>query len=500
MLLDLTFNFNENKMKKHRLIAAILLSMLTLSGCNKDFLDRQPLDKFSSAEFWKTKKDFDIALTAIYGHLQRNIFSIETPNWDNLTDNAYGQHSYNGTQSIVTGVISPSTGGYISDVYGQCYAGIARVNIFLKQLETFQGSDIGESDKKNFAAQAKFMRAYYYFLLYACYGDVPLIKDPLTLENQIQPKTLSNDILTFVLLDLDTSIPDLPSVLYDKNNGRLVRASAQALKLRVLMYAAYGDNGVPNLNMLADARVLAQEIMNTGYRLAPQFESVFRDATQEGNPEILFSIKFLAPNNSTQMDMLYGDWLVVSPLKSLFNAFEEGDKRRDLSIFENEVNFGGNIYKPSNNKPTGYGVKKFLTPDLMPYGYSTPSQQDWVMLRYAEVLLNFAEAENELSGVTEEVKNTINSIRQRAGLKEISTTNLTKEKMREIIRKERRLELAFEGIRYFDLKRWHIAGDVLNNVKDGILTYKFEDRFYHWPLPQSEIDKSGNILVQNKDY
>jgi hypothetical protein len=77
---------------------------------------------------------------------------------------------------------------------------------------------------------------------------------------------------------------------------------------------------------------------------------------------------------------------------------------------------------------------------------------------------------------------------------------LTKDQMRERIRHERRIELAFEGLRYFDLRRWHIAGEVLNNVKDGINPYHYEDKFFHWPLPQPEIDKSGGVLVQNPDY
>lgn len=135
----------------------------------------------------------------------------------------------------------------------------------------------------------------------------------------------------------------------------------------------------------------------------------------------------------------------------------------------------------------------------MPYGYSTQSQQDWVMFRFAEVLLSFAEAENELSGPTVAARDAIDAIRSRAGLGEVPQTIGT-EQFRQLIRKERRMEMAFEGIRYFDLKRWHIAGEVLNQVTDGILTYKFEDKFYKWPIPQTEIDKSQGVLIQNEDY
>src|SRR5690606_23253742 len=114
---------------------------------------------------------------------------------------------------------------------------------------------------------------------------------------------------------------------------------------------------------------------------------------------IIFSIKFLAPTNYTSMDQWYGDWVGVSPLPSFVELFEAGDLRKDISIFEKVVDFGtGKVHQPSNNMPTGYGMKKFLTPENIPYDYSTRSAQDWVLLRYAEVLLNYAEAENELSG------------------------------------------------------------------------------------------------------
>ncbi|HLT51707.1 MAG TPA: RagB/SusD family nutrient uptake outer membrane protein, partial [Arenibacter sp.] len=292
---------------------------------------------------------------------------------------------------------------------------------------------------------------------------------------------------------------NLPDALYADGGGHAVKTSAQALKLRVLMFAAYGDTGTADTGLMTQARDLALEIMGAGYDLSPNFEDVFQDATQEGNPEIIFSIKFLAPDNATEMDMWYGDWVVISPLQNLVDAFEPSDPRLEKTIYTNEVNFDGNIHNPSNGTPTGYGLKKFLTPDLMPYGYSTQSQQDWVLLRYADVLLMYAEAQNELVGVDQSVYDALNEIRGRVGMPDIPT-GLTKDPMREVIRHERRIELAFEGLRYYDLKRWRIAEEVLNNISDGLLTYTFEERFYHWPLPLAEIDKSHGVLEQNPDY
>lgn len=488
-------------MKKYIIYSFLVFIVLGMGSCETDFLDKNPLDKLSSSEFWKSKSDFDMALAAVYSSTQGGggIISYGMPNWDVLTDNAYGQHNYWGSQTFVQGNISPATGGYITDMYDTCYNGITRVNIFLKQLANYQGTDINAETKSKYEAEAKFIRGYYYYLLYFSYGAVPITTEPLNLENQIQPKSPAQEVLNQSLSDIDFAIANLSQSLYPDNAGHAVKTSAQALKLRVLMYTAYDQTGSPNTEILTQARDLALEIMNSGYSLDPTFENVFRDGTQEDSGEIMFSIKFLAPDNSTPMDQWYGDWLVVSPLQNLVDDFEEGDLRYEKSIFEDIIDINGNIHSPSNDDPTGYGLKKFLSPGLMPYGYSTQSQQDWVMLRYAEVLLSYAEAQNEIVGPDQSVIDAVDAIRERADLQGLAD-GLNKEEMRAQIRHERRIEFAFEGMRYYDLKRWRIAEEVLNNVTDGVLSYHFEDRFYLWPLPQTEIDKSQGVLEQNPDY
>lgn len=488
-------------MKKYIIYSILVFIGFNLSGCETDFLDKNPKDRLSSAEFWKSKSDFDMALAAVYSSTQGGggVISYGMPNWDVLTDNAYGQHNYWSSQTFVQGNISPATGGYITDMYNTCYKGIARVNLFLDQLANYQGDDISQEAKIQYEAEAKFIRGYYYYLLYFSYGAVPITIEPLNLDNQDQPKSTAQEVLNQSLSDIDFAIANLSQTLYPDSGGHAVKTSAQALKLRVLMYEGYDQAGLPNVEILTQARDLALEIMNAGYELDPIFENVFRDGTQEDSPEIMFSIKFLAPDNATPMDQWYGDWLVVSPLQNLVDSFEEGDLRYEKSIFEDTIDINGNIHSPSNDDPTGYGVKKFLSPGLMPYGYSTQSQQDWVMLRYAEVLLSYAEAQNELMGPDQSVIDAINAIRVRADLEGLAV-GLSKADLRDLIRHERRIEFAFEGMRYYDLKRWRIAEEVLNNVTDGVLTYHFEERFYHWPIPQTEIDKSQGILEQNPDY
>ncbi len=477
----------------------ILSASLSLGACS-GFLDKNPTDQLSTELFWQSRSDFDNALTAVYGTLQRDLYSSGAPNWDALTDNGYGQHNYYGSNAIVQGNIFPSSGGYISDIYSSSYQGIARANIFMQKLEQYSGSDISESLKAQMISEAKFVRGYFYLQLFQAYGSVPVVTEPLNFETQFQAKSSDSQVFDQVVADLEDAIAGLPEIPFYSGEGHAVRSSAQALLLRAYMFVAYDESGTADVTILQQAKQLCDELIGSGYQLAENLSSVFQSGSQEGNPEIIFSIKFLAPDNYTAMDQWYGDWVVVSPLQNMVDDYEVGDRRLEQTIFEDFVDWGnGDVHIPSNNRPTGYGVKKFLTPSLIPYGYATRSDQDWVVARLGEVMLLKAEIDNELSGPNQAVYDAVNSIRRRSGLEDLSS-GLSQGQMREAIRHERRIELAFEGLRYYDLKRWKIAEEVLNGVSDGVIPYHFEKRFYQWPLPQSEIDKSNGVLEQNPNY
>ena len=172
-------------MKSHKFKLFLLLS-LALSACN-DSLELNPLDQISSSTFWKTKGDFDKALTANYASMQADPWAVELPVWNCLTDDGFAQHSSGSAKEITSGSISPSTGGYVSGVYSESYKAIARVNIFLAQLKAYTNTDVTEADRKLYEAEVRFLRGFYYFQLYYLYGDVPLVLEPLTLETQNQP-------------------------------------------------------------------------------------------------------------------------------------------------------------------------------------------------------------------------------------------------------------------------------------------------------------------------
>ncbi|PGH39510.1 MAG: RagB/SusD family nutrient uptake outer membrane protein [Candidatus Nephrothrix sp. EaCA] len=514
-------------MKNNKLMFS-LFGLLWLCACS-NFLDRTPLDQPSSETFWKTANDFNVALAACYASMQRGLYSDALPCWDNLTDNGYGQHPEDGyglTTEIVNGNISPNSGGFIATVYAGALADIARANIFLNQLNGFTGFD--PSKKKIYEAEVRMLRGYYYSYLYRCYGEVPIIDKPLDLSSQNQPKASAADVFQFMMKDVDFAIGNLEDVKYSANSGHWTKDAAKAFKARMLLYVAYDDFGTAKNDIMQQVKKLLQEIRN--YSLAPEFTDNFQDDKQEKCPEIIMSVKYLAPNNYTWADVWYGDWIVVSPLSNLISEFEFPDgsrgtvvphdskgvinvneytnedlKRRDSrlakTVFIDKYIVKGASYTPSNNRSLGTGLQKFLSQNLQtPYSGASQCQQDWVLLRYADVLLMLAEAENEINGSpTQIVYDAVNQVRRRSSMPELPP-GLSKEEMRNRIRHERRVELAFEGLRYFDLKRWKIAKQVLNNVKDGLTPYKFEDKNYLWPIPQSEIDKSNGTLIQNPSY
>ena len=518
-------------MKKY--ILSLITCAFLLGSCG-DFLDRNPYQQVSQEVFWKEKLHFEMALAGNYNLLQRpttvgdqdtRYIAASQPGFDCLTDNCYGKNNYGRTKEIVEGNISQSTTGYISVVYDGSYKGITRANIFLKQLAAYEGTDMTQTEKNNMEGEVRFLRAFYYFYLYMFYGDVPLVLEPLTIEEMKQPKAPASEILAQIITDLDFGIANLKDVPYHQNNGHICKSTAQALKARVLIFAAYGNTGVPDAGILRQVRDLCAEI-RPKYTLSPNYQHLFLSQQQNNTQEIIWAVNFLYPNGTgeQQINTLQVSYACWNPLQSFVDAFECIDglsidesplydpakpfENRDIrlkrTIYKDIITWDdGTTHNPTEDRITGYGVMKYLDQrtHTTPTNPNPPSNDvNIIQFRLAEVLLNYAEVQNELEGPDATVYELVNEIRTRAGLPNLPA-GLSKEQMREKIRKERRVELAFENAsRLFDLKRWKIMGDVYGKVTDGILTYRFEERFYKWPLPLQEIERSEGVLIQNPDY
>lgn len=508
--------------------------LLSLAACKKD-LNQNPTDQLSSGTFWKSRNDFDMALASCYSNLQNYSLSSGIQDLDGLSDNSLDLFSYGNEETINQGITVSS---HATDFwYYGGYARLARYNIFLTNLAQYSGTDIADVDKKNLEGQVRLLRAMEYYRLYTFYGEVPLVTQPLSVTTQYQPKAADADIFNQIIADCDFAIANLPDKSFTAANDHFTKAAAELLEARLYLYKGYDQSGNPNVENLKKAAQLTASIINSGlFQLGSYYRGLFSHTIgqQEGNPEYIFAVHFLAPTNSKlgqygfNISTMQFYWNSAHALPSLLNEYEfndgtpysPSDSRLDKNyLYKNrDPRMAQTVCKDSvfwedgTKQAIGTGNASGL-----PYMYWKVCDQDEVkqnggtsnqksntantayvpIMRYAEVLLTYAEATNEIDGPTGEVLRDINLIRARAKMPPVPL--LGKDQMRDRIRHERRVELAFEGFRYLDIKRWRIAPAVLNGVNDGIVTRRFETKNYLWPLPEQEV-RINDKLKQNPDY
>ena len=504
-----------------------LFSALLLTGisCSKEVLDKNPPDSVSTDIFWGSEADVNSAVAGVYSRLQQNFLGYERVYLDGLTDNAFlwdntNQANFN---LMTTGSLSASLSGAMGNFYSTPYRAIASCNYFLDNVDKAPMSEA----KKNVAkAEVRFIRALCYFDLVQAYGGVVVYKNfPSTLESAKISKSKKEQVYAFIEEDLDFAIANLPD---EKYNGHAVRGSAQGLKGRVLITQQKWPEAVA---------VLQQIITGGKFALSNNYAALFRtagQATAAVNTEIMFSTQYLATTNPQRtspgaagMDIELGWYSLMQPYQDLINDYEltdgksitesplynpatpflNRDPRLDLSVkLPNETWRNPNtnaVWGGSYSSFTGYLVEKYVDLSKAPFTTATVTDQDYIHLRYADVLLMFAEAKNEVSGPDATVYNAINQVRGRTGINMHAVDQAkynTKEKLRDYIRHERREEFAFEGQRYNDLKRWNIAHiklPTLSTPAGKPLVFNMNN--YVLPFQQSELDNNP-ALVQNPGY
>ncbi|MEX2232379.1 MAG: RagB/SusD family nutrient uptake outer membrane protein [Cyclobacteriaceae bacterium] len=501
-------------MKKLNLltVSVVLTTIVICISCQKDFLDKNPLDQISSQTFWKTEGDVNMALAGCYRRLQADFLGYRRVWTDCLSDNAFAHWGYYGIASMTLGVISPSSGGAVNASYYPPYRGIASCNFFLANVEKAQISD----EKKALAkAEVRFLRALMYFDLVNFFGDVILYKDlPKSADEAKIAKSPKAEVLAYIHADLDEAISSLPDVAYA---GHAVKGSALAIKARVLLYE----------QKWAEAAGFAQQIMSSGkFSLANNYLGIFSGtSTQLNNPEIIFSTQYLGPTNPTafveSMDVEIAWYACINPYQNLVDDYECTDGKpitesplydpadltwanRDPRLKLTMRNLTEVWPQPQEAGQTGYVMRKYIDFSHVPFSYSrTDSDQDMVLTRYADVLLMYAEAKNEVSGPDASIYDALDQIRSRPGVNMPPVDRAkynSKELLRDYIRHERRIELALEGYRYFDLKRWGIIGTILNTLKNPAgIPLVFKSEHYLFPFPQAELDNNPQ-LEQNPGY
>ncbi|WP_443938163.1 RagB/SusD family nutrient uptake outer membrane protein [Pedobacter sp. MW01-1-1] len=472
-----------------------IAAMIALSGCSKN-LEKLPESVLSEQAFWKSSDDAVLGVNGIYNSLaHNNMYGDFMRHSDAFTDNAFSQFSFNYYLEI-----SQNKGFSVSSVlpnsfWTKCYEGVVRAN---KAITNVPAIPMDEALKTRLLAEAHFLRALYYFHLTNLWGAVPLVLDPQTVNEQYVSRTPKAQVITQILSDIDYAETNLPPTFTGANVGRATKGAAIALKSRVKLYN----------KDYAGARDAANQLMTMGYDLAPaaDYADIFLPTKENTNKESIFEVQYLGGTGSgvgsgfnSNSGALANFSNTYNPEKDLADAYTTGDIRLAATILKPGQSFGGVNYTGTNS-PTGLAVRKSIIADATVTG---DGGANFVVFRYAEILLTYAEAQNELlSAPDQSVYNAINKVRARAGLLPLS--GLTKEQMLTAIKKERRLEFAFEGQHFFDLLRWgavdyKAAMDaVSNDVPNDVRTY--EDKLLLWPVPQAQVTINANLLPQNKGW
>lgn len=523
-----------------KIFICCVISIL-ITGCAKKALDTQPTDRYTEETYWTTEKDATAALTGCYQLLAANgLFGYATPLWeDAATPNAYDYGNSDGfsliaegTQTATNAATGTITSGIISLRWQDSYKGIGRCNTLLANIDKVAMDATLKTREK---AEAKFLRALYYTMLETYYGGVPLILDEPNLDTQGKlPRNTRDAVVKQILADLDEVAAILPVKYTGGDIGRATKGAALALKARVLLFEASPLNNATNdVNKWALAASAAKAVMDlpgTGYALFGNYRNLFLPAN-ENSSETVFDVQFKIPEEGNSFDLIDRQYNTNAPLRNIIDDYDMKDglppsqsplysaatpyQNRDPRMYQTIV-YPGDTYigavttATTPFKLTGYGVKKYSIYDTAPntnlINNAGLSETNYMFIRYADVLLMYAEAQNEAVGPDASVYSAVNLIRQRAGLVPFAIpTGKSQDQMRTIIRHERRIEFAFEGFYYNDIRRWKTAevvmnAPILNSQNLVIETRHFNAaRDYWWPIPQTQIDLNPN-LTQTPNY
>lgn len=494
------------------LIAGLLMGM---SGCKEDHLDIDPADQYSVETFWKTEEHARAGLSGCYQVLR----SLYGGGWiyetDMVTPNGWGYNENGGTGPLARGVHT-TTDATIAGRWNVNYQGIGRANTFLDKIG---GVTMNEELRQRMIGEARFLRALYYFNLQDFFGGVPLILEtPDAAKHASLPRDTKEKVVAQILQDLEEASAVLPASYPAADAGRATKGAALALKARVLLYQGRWAQAAEAAKAVMDLQV---------YTLFPNYRELFM-LQHEHNPEVIFNVEFLAPrflNNFDQTSyvlntpaplkdlvdtylMKDGNTTADSPLYDPAQPYENRDPRLHQTIAVIGYKFNGKVTQLADVVNTGFGLKKYtsFTDEVNKPIVAPSTDLNPILMRYAEVLLTYAEARNEHSGPDASVYAAVNAVRARPSVNMPALeAGLSQEEMRAVIRKERRVELAFEGLYYSDIRRWRTAeivnnGPIYNYAGKAITNRSFnKDRDYLWPIPFVQIQENPQ-LEQNPNY
>lgn len=491
-------------MRQLRIYLMSLIALLEIS-CSDDFLDRQPLDTINTENYPTTAEELVTVVNGAYQPLQwPKLYNMRMWTTDIMAGNsivgAGGGSDGVETQDWANFVTTTDNGGVL-DLWRGPWPGILMTNIV---LDAAPQMNIDKDIRDRSMGEAHFLRAHYYFILARFFGDVPLITEPQSSDSDLfPPRDPVSQVYELIINDLNAAAELLPSKsTYDSaDKGRASKGAAYGMLAKVHL----------TLGNYQQVVQYTSEVENLGYALNENYADNF-SITNENSVESLFEVQYASEggydfwSNENQAswtspfmgprgaNFVAGGYGWNQPTEEFVAAYEEGDERKDATVlYEGGPEFDQKAYE-SRFSLTGYNTRKFLVP-LSQVAAFDNSPLNFPVLRYADVLLMKAEALNEL-GQTELAEDYLNMVRNRAGLDDIG--NLSQADFRNAVLHERRMELAFEGQRWFDLIRVNDGEYGLNFLR-SIGKNNVSQKHLLFPIPQIELDRNPN-LVQNPGY
>jgi hypothetical protein len=541
-----TINF---KKIARTIMLVVVFIVLVLPGCNDDYLLENPKTAVSGAIFWNSEEDAHAALMGCYSTYIDG-WGERLGNYDKSMiwmSSWAGYSSWRDFGWARERQISP-THGTINTLWMKSFRQIARANYFLDNIDKV---NMEETKKVVMKAEARFLRAFTYFWLFQLWKNVPLVTTTLTFDEANHVEQASKEeLVNFILAELTEVAQDLPLEQEPSDRGRAEKGAAMALKGRLLM----------SEERWSEAATTYKEIMDLNrYVIDPRYKELFEDEG-ENNDEVIYANQYMenqmgeAMSQHTMKSSLYGGFnacnvfqhvldkfpmidgkpIGESPMYDPQNPFNNRDPRLYATVLITGYSevfgeiFNGDPETIAKTGQTGPNISGYILQKFWDRNYEGNSQYyggDYPQMRYAEVLLSRLESELEAGNAIDQglLDNTINKVRQReaVGMPPVTETDLVK--LRDIVRRERFVELAFEGgIEYFDLKRWKIlqaeASQELYGMKMTDNPAEYEGRYainekghliigqlefyehnYLWPIPLNELNINDN-LQQNPAY
>ncbi|MFD2744299.1 MULTISPECIES: RagB/SusD family nutrient uptake outer membrane protein [Sphingobacterium] len=528
-----------------RYYIAIFTVSLLLASCHD--LDLTPHDRETDVAYWDKPESAAYTINKCYQGMNN---ADEVLYADAMTDNAYTKVPSSHNQAIGNGAYSTAD-NYVRSVWGYRYSGIHQCNQLLDNLDRIPG--LSDELRNRYRGEALFIRAYHYFELYSKFGDIPFVTHVISIaDSKTVSRTAKSEVVSALLNQLSEVIDNnyLPVSYDSENTGRITRWAAMGLKARILLF-----EGSSRFNEIIP---ITNRIINEGgFALHNNYESLFH-IQQENNTEVMLDVQYKPVDREHQVQYHFlppslGGYSQLSPLQELVDNYITLDgytitdapsasydptdpfANRDPRLAAT-VMYTGNSYTladgslhtvdsrkgvapdgfdfASDASATGYYIKKYWDNT---YRSNLMSGLNIILMRYADILLMHAEVLAEQGQLNQtEWNRTIRPLRERAGFTAASALDFPSGgNLKDIVRRERRSELALEGLRHKDIIRWRIAENVLNGWCHGLFTgdavgtdngyvrveqRKFDpSRHYFWPIPQSERDLNTN-LTQNPQW